>query len=98
MQINLFHIQTNNGQDYFQKINVKLNNPSNEIKINNEFFKISNIIMHRGQDINTGHYSSIICKNESEWIFVNDSIIDKKQPCIINNPYILFLEKLQPNI
>lgn len=82
-----------------RKFNIKNFNENQRIRYGKYFFRAIGAILHHGDSINHGHYSSIILKN-NEWIHVTDTIIEPLNvKSLINhqsncNIYLLFLEKL----
>ena len=52
--------------------------PITKVVINERTYKIISVVLHHGQDLEKGHYTSMFGGNTSSWIYVNDSSIENK--------------------
>ena len=71
----------------------KLNkNDSNE-KV---FYKLSSMLLHEGNSVDSGHYYSYIKASNNNWYIFNDHYVMKEDKNNILNqkPYLLFYEKI----
>lgn len=93
IQIELFE---NNGESV-NKINKTCGIKglsSGTYQIQGKTFKVVNAILHHGQTMEEGHYTSFV-KFGHSWIEANDSIIAKKSwPRNSKNVYLLILEQV----
>jgi uncharacterized UBP type Zn finger protein len=77
--------------------NTKLVSFSENLKINNEMYKLQALVYHTGNSINGGHYYSVIRKNNDTYFEYNDqhiSIVKNKLKLLNPNLYMLFYQKI----
>lgn len=94
IQLSLFH---GTHKQVKSKCSIKAV-PTTKIKINESTYRVTSAIFDHGENVDSGHYTSMLRMQGTSWICADDSKIDKLQwPRMAKDIYIMFLEKVTSN-
>lgn len=78
------HEMTNDGNSIYKKKTVAINKC---VYVNNQYYKLKSIIIHIGNSDHSGHFVSIILRDNS-FTFINDSRVSHSPPSDLNTQQI----------